>query len=47
MKGIVSMIGGFCAAAICVIIWLPRRRRPVEELAHRLEAAWADHHTIV
>ncbi len=47
MKIIFSTICGLFASAICLIIWVPRRRRPLEELAHRLELAWADHHTIV
>jgi hypothetical protein len=29
------------------MIWNRRGNEPVEELAHRLEAAWSDHHTVV
>jgi hypothetical protein len=51
MKNILWLIGGFCAAAAGFMvwgpIWGPRRTQPVELLAHRLEEAWADHHTIV
>ncbi len=39
-------VAGFCAAAVCLLIWTPRRK-PIEELAHNLELAWADHHTVV
>jgi hypothetical protein len=39
------MIAGFCAAATGFIVWGPKRTKPVEELAHRLEVAWSDHHT--
>ncbi len=44
---ILWMIGGFCAAALGLIVWGPHCRKPVEELAYRLEMAWADHHTVV
>jgi hypothetical protein len=46
MKTILWMTAGFCAAAIGVVVWGPRRDIPAEELAHRLERAWSDHHTI-
>jgi hypothetical protein len=46
MKNFLWMICGFCAAVICLLIWAPRRSKPLEVLAHRLEEAWADHHTI-
>jgi hypothetical protein len=38
---------GFCAAAAGFLIFAPQRTPPIELLAHRLEDAWADHHTIV
>jgi hypothetical protein len=47
MKGILWVVAGFCAAAIGVVVWGPRRSVPVQDLAHRLEDAWADHHTVV
>jgi hypothetical protein len=47
MKNLLWMVSGFCAAAVGIILWGPRRAQPVEELAHRLEEAWADHHTVV
>jgi len=47
MKKIMFLVGGVCAAAAGFFIWDSRRVKPVEELAHRLEEAWADHHTQV
>jgi hypothetical protein len=47
MKSFLWMIGGICAAVFGIIVWGPSRTRPVEELAHRLEVAWADNHTSV
>jgi hypothetical protein len=46
MKNVLWMVGGFCAAASGFLIWGNRRTPPVELLAHRLEVAWADHHTV-
>ena len=46
MKNFLWMITGVCAAAIGIIVWGPSRIRPVQELAHKLEVAWADHHTV-
>jgi hypothetical protein len=45
MKKLVWLIGGMCAAAAGFLVLGPRRVEPVEELAHRLEEAWSDHHT--
>jgi hypothetical protein len=39
-------ITGFCAA-IGFLIFAPKRTPPIALLAHRLEDAWADHHTVV
>ena len=47
MKNLLLVIGGICAAAAGIIVWGPKRVEPVEELAHKLENAWADHHTVV
>jgi hypothetical protein len=47
MKNALWMIGGLCAAAAGILVLGPRRTPPVELLAHRLEDAWADHHTVV
>jgi hypothetical protein len=38
---------GFCAATLGLLAWSRKRTPPVELLAHRLEEAWADHHTVV
>ncbi len=46
MKGAFLMIGGVCAAMAALLVLQSRRRQPVERLAHRLEVAWADHHTV-
>ncbi len=47
MKSFLWTLSGFCAAAVCFLVWAPRRGEPVQELAHKLEEAWADHHTVV
>ncbi len=47
MKGFMLLVGGMCAAAAGFIVFGAKQRAPVEELAHRLEEAWADHHTVV
>jgi hypothetical protein len=47
MKGFLWMLGGVCAAAVGFLVWSPYKKRPVQELAHSLQEAWADHHTVV
>lgn len=47
MKRTMLFIGGICAAAVGFLIWRGGRTPNVEELAHTLEEAWADHHTTV
>ena len=56
MKSFAWVVGGFCAAAVGFLVWGAGRTRnlatslpaaPVDQLAHRLEEAWADHHTVV
>jgi hypothetical protein len=47
MKNILWMTAGFCAAAAGFVLWNTNRNQPIELLAHRLEDAWADHHTVV
>jgi len=47
MKSFLLSVGGFCAAAAGILVWNSRRTPKVEELAHSLEEAWADHHTRV
>ncbi len=46
MKKVMWTVGGLCAAAAGFLV-LSRKQQaqPVEDLAHRLEEAWADHHT--
>jgi hypothetical protein len=40
-------IVGVCAAAAGLLVIVTRQNAPIELLAHRLEDAWADHHTMV
>ncbi len=47
MKNLLCLVGGVCAAATGFLILNSRRTQPIELLAHRLEDAWADHHTVV
>jgi hypothetical protein len=47
MKSLLLTVGGFCAAAAGLLVWRSGRTPEVEELAHSLEEAWADHHTTV
>ena len=47
VKSFLLVVGGVCAAAAGFIVWGSKQRQPVEQLAHRLEEAWADHHTVV
>jgi hypothetical protein len=54
MKKVIFTVGGFCAAAAGFFLWNALRTQgltnggavPVDQLAHRLEEAWADHHTL-
>jgi len=47
MKNLIWVVSGVCAAAAGWIVWGPKRVEPLQELAHQLEHAWADHHTQV
>jgi hypothetical protein len=47
MKRVIWTVGGICAAAAGIIFFGSSRNPNVDELAHRLEDAWADHHTTV
>jgi hypothetical protein len=47
MKSVIWAVGGLCAAAAGLLVWGSTRTPNVEELAHKLEDAWADHHTRV
>ncbi|HSU19710.1 MAG TPA: hypothetical protein VLI45_08205 [Acidobacteriaceae bacterium] len=46
-KSFLWLAGAVCGAAAGLMIWNRSRNEPVEDLAHRLESAWADHHTVV
>jgi hypothetical protein len=47
MRNVLWMVGGICAAAAGFLVLNRNRTQPVELLAHRLQEAWADHHTVV
>ena len=47
MKNLVWLVSGLAAAMVGFLVWDRARVQPVEELAQRLETAWADHHTVV
>ena len=47
MKQVIWAVGGVCAAAAGVLLLGSCRKPDVNELAHRLEDAWADNHTAV
>jgi hypothetical protein len=47
MKTVFWVAGAVCGAMAGLMIWNRQRDEPVEDLAHRLESAWADHHTVV
>ncbi len=47
MKYFVWIMCGLGVAAASFLVWNTRRTPPVQELAERLEMAWADNHTIV
>jgi hypothetical protein len=47
MKSLVWAVAGFCAAAAGLLVWGSRRTPSVDELALKLEDAWADDNTRV
>jgi hypothetical protein len=47
VKSLILAVGGFCAAAAGLLVWRSLRTPNVDDLAHSLEEAWADHHTVV
>ena len=47
MKNALYLVSGACAAVAGFLLWNAQRAQPVEEMAHRLEEAWADHHIVV
>ena len=49
MNKIVWLIAGVSAAALYMLVSKPARPGepiPVTDLAHKLQDAWADHHTV-
>ena len=46
MKKFAILLAGIAAAAGCVLITRSRSPRSVDDLAAKLQDAWADHHTI-
>jgi hypothetical protein len=47
MKNFFWAVGGLCAATVGFLVLGAKRVQPVDELAHRLEGAWKDNHTVV
>ena len=47
MKNVFWLVAGVCAAAAGFLVLGAKRVQPVEVLAHKLEDAWADNHTVV
>ena len=53
MKSFLYMVSGVCAALAYLIVHNRKVAAaaavaaPVDELAHKLQDAWADHHTVV
>lgn len=51
MKNLLYLIAGISAAAAYYLATtrasVAAAPQPVEELAHKLQDAWADHHTVV
>ncbi len=49
MKSVLYFVGGFGMVA-AIFAWKMKQGQiqpqPVDELAHRLQDAWADHHTV-
>jgi hypothetical protein len=46
MKNLFWLIGGACVAVTGLLIWKGKTPPTVPDLAHKLEDAWADHHTV-
>jgi len=51
MKNFLLLLAGIAAAATCYMVARPATRpsrtpRSIDDLAHNLQDAWADHHTI-
>jgi hypothetical protein len=47
MKKTLLLLAGIVAAAGCFLVTRQARRpRSIDDLAHDLQGAWADHHTV-
>ncbi len=50
MKSFLFLIAGITGAIAYMLVKQPRQSvsvpEPVEDLAHKLQDAWADHHTV-
>jgi hypothetical protein len=50
MKKVILLLAGVAAAAGCFLIAQsprgPRSPRSIDDLAHDLQGAWSDHHTV-
>lgn len=46
MNRFLVILGGLSGAIAVFLIARPKRE-PIQKLAHELEEAWADHHTVV
>jgi hypothetical protein len=46
MKNLLLLTAGIAAAAACLLITRSRSTRSIDDLAHDLQGAWADHHTV-
>jgi hypothetical protein len=46
MKNFLLLMAGVAAAAACFLVTRPRTPHSIDELAHELQDAWADHHTV-
>ncbi len=48
MKNLIYLLLGIAAAAGCVLATTSRSRSPrsIDDLAHKLQDAWADNHTV-
>ena len=46
MKKFIFLVAGIAGAAACILITRSRSPRSIDDLAHDLQGAWADHHTV-
>jgi len=46
MKSVLFWVGGICGVAAGLVVLSRGKAKPVDVLAHQLEVAWADHHTV-